>query len=177
MGNDLKNIQRQFDECAFAEQHVLNTIEQIIKERIDHMTAEKRSLRWRLSEPYRESNREKDRMFPRLPEEYSWDSYLVGVKDARTDVQYNFKFADGKCSEVRAERNLHPHDFEAEALDIRQIVLWYNDADGMLFGIQLFTDSGKKVLQTHYNFESKRSKQILLEPDERIIGFVAASYS
>lgn len=86
MGNDLKNIQKQFDECAFAEQHVLNSIEQIIKERIERMTAEKRNLRWRLSEAYRESNREKDRMFPRTPEEYEWDSYLVGIKDARSDV-------------------------------------------------------------------------------------------
>lgn len=56
-------------------------------------------------------------------------------------------------------------------------MLWFNDADGMLFGIQLFTEKGEKVLQTHYNFESKRSKEVRLEADERIIGFVAASYS
>lgn len=99
------------------------------------MVAEKRTLKWRLTEPYRESNREKDRAFPKNPEEYSWDAYLVGVQDAHTDVQYNFNFADGRQSEIRAERVLNPHDFTDLALEINKIVLWYNDTDGMLFGI------------------------------------------
>jgi len=46
----------------------------------------------------------------------SFDGFLVGILDAKTDVQYNFRFSNGKQSVVPAERGLTEINFEAKAL-------------------------------------------------------------
>lgn len=68
---------------------------------------------------------------------------MVGVLDAKTDVQYNFRFSDGTKSEFKSERALTQIDFAAEAKQIKSITLWYNESDAMLFGFEIFDSSGK----------------------------------
>jgi hypothetical protein len=55
---------------------------------------ERRKPKFRLLEKYCPSDREQDRIFP-LEADLNCANYLVGVLDAKTDVQYNFKFSDG----------------------------------------------------------------------------------
>lgn len=95
-----------------------------------------------------------DRIFPEEAK-LSFNNYIVGILDAKTDVQFNFIFANGDRSQIRAERAMVELMFADLALKIHKIVLWYNDADTMLFGIQLFTKEGIKVLETGYQFQSK----------------------
>lgn len=78
---------------------------------------------------------------------------------------------------MRAERALHDLDFKEKAASVRKISLYYNENDGMLFGIQLFDEQNNQVMRTNYKFEDKKRVEYTLEKGERIIGFTASSYS
>lgn len=71
-------------------------IDNIVRIKIEEMEKEKVEVKHYLTPMYKASTREKDRCFPESPEDYDYEAYLVGISDAKTDVQYNFKFANGK---------------------------------------------------------------------------------
>lgn len=91
-------------------------------------------------------------------------------------MQYNFQFSDGQVSQVKSERELSAINIIGGGLDVRRVSLWYN-SDGMLFGIQLFSERDECLLTTAYSFVGKNEHVIKIEKDERIIGFKARSYS
>ena len=109
-------------------------------EKIQEMEKEKREVRTYFTPSYKETNREKDRHYPEGKDDYNYEAYLVAVLDAKTDVQYNFEFADGKRSKVSAERALTPINISKQALEIRKIIIYYNSSDGMCFGFAFFDE-------------------------------------
>ena len=53
---------------------------------------------------------------------------------------------------------------------VKKIVFWYDQ--NTLYAIQLFDKDGVKLLETGYkDAYSKNSKEVILEDDERIVGF------
>lgn len=151
---------------------IMVDIEKLFTIKINQLEAVK--PKWRVLEPYQPCDREQDKVYPAV-EDLNYKNYLVAVLDARTDVQYNFKFSDGSVSKIRAERA--QETIALPEKDIRKIVLWFNAPDAMLFGIQFFDKEGSVLFQSGYNTGDRASKEYLLEEGERIIGFRASGYS
>lgn len=112
------------------DEELMVEIEKLLNKKLEKLTG--KAPRYRYLEPYCPVTREYDRIFPAV-EELSYHKYVVGVLDAETDVQYNFKMSDDSESKINAERALHLKSWIGE---IRKIIIWYNAPDAMLFGFE-----------------------------------------
>jgi hypothetical protein len=52
---------------------------------------------------------------------------------------------------------------------VRRIIIWYDGK--VLFGVHLFDKDGKKVLETLGDITGKSSHEVIIEDNERIVGF------
>ena len=52
---------------------------------------------------------------------------------------------------------------------MKRIVIWYNSVH--LYGVQLFDRDGNKLLETLYTLNGFTPHEVILEDNERIIGF------
>ena len=130
----------------------MEKVEELFNEYI--VKAEKRQLftaaTFYLSAPFKPITSQ-DLEFP-FKEEWSFDGFLVGILDAKTDVQFNFRFSNGKQSVLPADRALTEINFEDKALQINKIVLHINSGDAMLYGIEIFDFAGVNMCKTQYDY-------------------------
>ncbi len=54
---------------------------------------------------------------------------------------------------------------------MKRIVVWHDDGGSYLYGVQLFDRDGNKLLETLSDFSYATPLELILEENERIIGF------
>lgn len=62
------------------------------------------------------------------------DKYLTAIMDNKGFTQYNFRFGDKDMSSFKVDGQAYLREVE-EPEDVRQIVLWYYQANALLRGI------------------------------------------
>lgn len=127
------------------------------------------TLKYRLTQPYKSSTHHQNIVVPEL-DAFSFETYLVAVQNVQTDVQFNFVFSNGAASKLTASRPLNELRIEPVGIQIRKVIIWYRESDGLLFGVSLFDSSGSKILETKRSFNEFKSQETILEENERIIG-------
>jgi hypothetical protein len=60
---------------------------------------------------------------------------------------------------------------------VKRIVIWHDKGSVYLRGVQLFDRDGNKLLETLNAFSSYTRHEVILEDNERIIGFKSKQYA
>ena len=97
----INDINQSSNTALEVDKEIMNQVELLFQKKISDL--ERNKPKFRVLEKYCPSDRVQDRIFP-LEADLNFNNYLVGVLDAKTDVQYNFKFSDGSVSKITAER-------------------------------------------------------------------------
>lgn len=103
LDQDISNLKNTVKESQDLDKNIMLDIELLFLNKINCL--EKVKPKIRVLEPYIPNDRIQDKIFP-AEGDLSYQNYLIAVMDAKTDVQYNFKFSDGALSKVQAERAL-----------------------------------------------------------------------
>lgn len=90
--------------------------------------------------------------------------------------QSNFDFANeagDKTYKTTLKPSISLSEKSLRKMDIRKIILWYQNSDAFMLSLQFFDAEGKQLLETGWKEGSRKSHQkveIKLEEGERICG-------
>lgn len=132
------------------------------------------SFSHRLSEPYKQIVKPQDQRYPE-PDQLRYETQLTGVQCYASNNCFNFDFSNGYTTQLKTPSNYDVKlvSIQPPSAKVKRICIWYNEGNGYLDGLQFFDANGNLLLKTLFNFEKFKKKEIILQDDERIIGYVS----
>ncbi len=100
----------------------------------------------------------------------SWHNPLTGIETSKDCDQFNFVFKDGKTSSVKMYSKTSRISISPENSVVRAVKVYYVVND-YVRGFELFDANKTCVLRIGNTRAEYASNEILLEVDDRIVGF------